>query len=110
MSLLCQDINELGPEIASAPVITSPTCVGVAVSGLSKYHFVRQYHSITGHTPMEDARFLRVAQAHHLLMNTALPLHEIGPLVGIRDEFHLSRLLKTVYGVRQSGGQGGAEV
>jgi len=58
---------------------------------------------------------MRVAQAHHLLMNTALPLHEIGPLVGIRDEFHLSRLLKTVYGVgprelRQSGGQGGAEV
>lgn len=70
-----------------------------AVAGLSKSHFVRQYRSVTGRTPMEDARLLRVEEARRLIITTPLPLSEIAPLVGIRNEFHLSRLLKTLLGV-----------
>lgn len=85
-----------------------------AVSGLSKYHFVRHYRSITGRTPMEDARVLRVTQAYHLVEGTLLPLHEIGALVGIPDPFHLSRLLKAMFGMspshlRHHGGSSGQD-
>jgi len=66
-----------------------------ATSGLSKYHFVRQYRAITGKTPMDDARHIRLEQARRLLMTTNLPLYEIGPMVGIPDVPRLSRLLKT---------------
>lgn len=81
-----------------------------AISGLSKGHFVRQYREITGRTPMEDARFLRVEEARRLILNTSLRLCEIAPLVGFSDENHLSHTIKVVLGVgvrelRRSGHQ-----
>ncbi len=69
------------------------------VAGLSKSHFVRQYREQSGRTPMEDIRYLRVEEASRLIATTPLPLHEIAPLVGIVNVYHLSRLLKTVLGV-----------
>lgn len=71
----------------------------VAVSGIGKSHLMRQYKAITGRTPMEDARFLRIAEARRLLMSTKMHLHEIGPMVGIPDACRLSRLVKAVFGV-----------
>ena len=68
-------------------------------AGLSKCHFVRQYRTITGRTPMEDARILRVEEARHLLINSTLLLREIAPKVGLRDEYQLSRLLKIHLGM-----------
>lgn len=70
-----------------------------SISGISKYSFVRQYRAITGRTPMEDARFLRVTQAYHLVTGTTLSLHDIAPLVGLRDGCHLSRLLNSILGI-----------
>lgn len=79
-----------------------------AVSGLSTSHFGRQYRAVTGRTPMEDARLLRIEEARRLIKTTSMPLHEIAPKVGLVDEHHLSRLLKSLLGVsarelRQSG-------
>ncbi len=71
----------------------------IAVSGIGKSHLMRQYRAITGRTPMEDARFLRIAEARRLLMSTKVPLHEIGPMVGIPDACRLSRLIKSTLGV-----------
>lgn len=71
----------------------------VAISGFSKFHFVRQYRTITGRTPMEDVRFMRAEEARKLIISTSLPLSEIAPQVGISNEFRLSHLLKTVLGV-----------
>lgn len=68
------------------------------VASLCPSHFVRQYRVLTGRTPMEDARHLRVEEARRLIITTPLPLSAIAPMVGIASEFHLSRLLKTVLG------------
>lgn len=80
----------------------------VVISGISKSYLVRQYRAVTGRTPMEDARFLRVEEARRLLLHTSLPLYEIAPKVGIPDVCRLSRLLKTCLGtgareLRQGG-------
>ncbi len=66
----------------------------VTVSGLSKSYFVRHYRRMTGRTPMEHVRQLRLEEAKRLLQSTKMPLYEIGPQVGIPDAHHLSRLLK----------------
>jgi len=70
-----------------------------AVSGLSVSHLLRQYRAVTGRTPMKDARFLRLEEARRLIVTTTLPLHQIAPRVGIANEHHLSRLLKSLLGV-----------
>lgn len=69
------------------------------VVGLSKTHLTRLYRTHTGRTPMEDVRHLRVEEARRLILTTTLSLQEIAPQVGIKNEFHLSRLLKSVLGV-----------
>lgn len=70
-----------------------------SVVGLTKNHFIRQYRILAGRTPMEDVRFLRVETASELIVSTPLPLHEIAPLVGIPNVYHLSKLLKSLLGV-----------
>ena len=62
--------------------------------GLSKYYFSRHYSALTGLTPMEDVRRIRLETARHLLITTRLPLKAIAPKVGFANEYHLSRLLK----------------
>jgi len=69
-----------------------------ASCGLNKYHLVRKFRHLTGLTPMEYVRSVRLETAHRLLMETSLPLREIAPCVGLGDEYHLSRLLKSRYG------------
>lgn len=69
------------------------------VAGLSRTHFARQYRALTGRSPMEDVRFIRIQEASRLIATTHLPLHEIAPIVGICDAYHLSKLLKAMLGV-----------
>lgn len=70
-----------------------------SVAGLSKAYFARQYSALTGRTPMGDVRFLRIEEAARLITTTQLPLHEVAPMVGMANAYHLSRLLKTLLGV-----------
>jgi AraC-like DNA-binding protein len=67
--------------------------------GLSKYYLVRSYRSLTGLTPMDHARLIRLEAARHLLVTTSLPLRTIAPRVGFASEYHLSRLLRSRLGV-----------
>lgn len=67
--------------------------------GLSRAYFARRYRFLTGRTPMEDVRFLRVEEACRLLATTQLPLHEVAPMVGIASVNHLSRLIKANFGM-----------
>ena len=69
-----------------------------ALSGMSKFHFVRQYRKITGRTPMEDVRALRVEYARDLLLTTSLPLKIIAEKAGMSDQYHLSHLFKRYMG------------
>lgn len=70
-----------------------------AAADLSKYHFARLYHEATGRTPIQDVQYLRSEEARHLILTTTLPLHAIAPMVGISNEYHLSRLLKKHLGI-----------
>ncbi len=74
------------------------------VAGVSSSHFIRQYRSLTGRTPMDDVRHMRVEEARRLITTTDLTLSQIAPRVGIVNEYHLSRLL------RQQLGQGVREL
>jgi len=67
-------------------------------AGMSKFHFVRQYRKLTGRTPMEDVRALRVEYARDLLMTTSLPLKVIAGKAGMGDQYHMSRLFKRLTG------------
>ncbi len=76
------------------------TVKGLAdVAGLSRTHFARQYSALTGRPPMEDVRFIRIEEASRLIATTHLFLHEIAPMVGLANAYHLSRLLKAQLGV-----------
>ncbi len=82
----------------------------VAISGLSKSYFVKQYRQVTGRAPMEDVRFWRLEEARRLILSSSLPLYEIASMVGIQDVYRLSHLLKTYLNVsarelRQAGRQ-----
>jgi AraC-like DNA-binding protein len=68
-------------------------------AGMSKYYFLRRYKALTGHTPMEDLRRLRMEKARNLILTTNLPLKDVAPRSGLGDEYHLSRLFKKYFGM-----------
>ena len=66
----------------------------VRLAGMSKFHFVRKYGGLTGRTPMEDVRALRVEYARDLVLSTSLPLKLIAEKAGLGDQYHMSRLFR----------------
>jgi transcriptional regulator GlxA family with amidase domain len=64
------------------------------LAGLSKFHLVRRYRALTGRTPMEDVRHIRLLAAREMLLTTNLPLKEIAPRTGLGDAYRLSRLFR----------------
>jgi AraC-like DNA-binding protein/quercetin dioxygenase-like cupin family protein len=67
-------------------------------AGMSKYHFVRRYRALSGRTPMEDVRALRVEFAREMILTTDLPLKAIAPRAGISSEYALSKMFRKVLG------------
>jgi AraC-like DNA-binding protein len=68
----------------------------------SKYHFARTFRKQTGLTPMQHLRQVRVEAAQALLATSPEPLRTVAPLVGLVDEFHLSRVFWSLTGQRPS--------
>jgi len=68
-------------------------------SGMSKYHFIRRYKALTGRTPMEDVRMLRLDHARDMILTTPLPLKEIAARTGLGDVYHMSRLFRRCLGL-----------
>lgn len=68
-------------------------------AGLTRSHFALLYRSATGLTPRNDIQRIRIEEAKQLITTTSLPLHKIAPQVGICNEYHLSRLIKSILGV-----------
>jgi AraC-like DNA-binding protein len=58
---------------------------------MSRYHFVRKYRQLTGRTPMNDLREMRLQAAREMILTTDSPLKEVAPACGLTDEYHLSR-------------------
>jgi len=73
-----------------------------SVSKTSKYHLIRRYRALTGRTPMQDLRHLRLEAARDLLLTTSLPLKQIAPKIGLTDEYHLSRLFRRHFHITAS--------
>jgi len=64
----------------------------------SPYHFSRLFHQRTGMSPMRYLRKMRVEAAKTLVVTSPLPLRAIAPMVGLVDEFHLSRVFRSMTG------------
>lgn len=63
-------------------------------AGLGKYYFLRRYKELTGTTPMQDLRRIRLESARSILVTTRMPLRMIAPMVGFSDEYQLSHLFR----------------
>jgi AraC-like DNA-binding protein len=80
-----------------------------AIACMSRFHVIRKYKALTGVTPMEDLRRIRVQRANELIMTTNHPIKAIAEEVGFANVFHFSRVFKRFMGVppgslRQRGG------
>ncbi|NQU44169.1 helix-turn-helix transcriptional regulator [bacterium] len=63
-------------------------------AGLSKYHFSRLFHEVTGQTPTAALRERRMQAAQELLAFTHLPPKQVARLVGLRDYCHFCRVYR----------------
>jgi AraC-like DNA-binding protein len=63
-------------------------------AGMDKYHFIRKYRALTGRTPIDDVRRLRVQQARFLAVTTDHSFSEIAEAVGFPNHYHLSKMFK----------------
>ena len=81
--------------------ITKPLTVEDVAThvGLSRCHFTQLYGKIAQRTPKEEILSIKMEEAKRLILATPLPLSEIAPMVGITNEYHLSRLIKEHFGV-----------
>jgi len=66
---------------------------------MSKFAFVRKFKRLCGRTPMEELRLRRLDQARTLLLTTNLPVKAVAPAVGIGDEYQLSKLFRSHFGL-----------
>jgi AraC family transcriptional regulator len=76
------------------------------VALLSKWYFSRLFQKIYGISPQAWAAELRVSRAHHLVMNTRLPLHEIAALCGFENPGSMSRAFRSRFGASARGLRG----
>jgi len=88
---LVEDIRAYVREHLAEPITLDQLAVR---AGLSKYHFLRRYKTLTGRTPMDDVRAIRLEAARNAILTTNLPLKVIAPSVGLGDAYHLSRLFR----------------
>ncbi|WP_438447587.1 helix-turn-helix domain-containing protein [Gorillibacterium sp. sgz5001074] len=65
-----------------------------AVSGLSRYHFLRLFRSATGTTPVEHLNKLRMEKAAVLLRTTDRTLDEIAAQVGFANGNYFSKVFR----------------
>jgi len=68
------------------------------ISGLSPFHFVRKFRSVTGYSPVMFHTVLRMQRACEFLDDTSDPVALIGEQLGYLDPQHFSRVFKRVMG------------
>ncbi|MDD5688280.1 MAG: helix-turn-helix domain-containing protein [Elusimicrobia bacterium] len=64
---------------------------------LSEDHLLKKYKKLTGHTPMEDLRIIRLETAKSMVLHTRLPLKAIAYKVGFHNVYLFSRLFKKYF-------------
>lgn len=69
------------------------------VVNMSHTQVYRKLKALTGETPVQFIRKVRLQQAHHLLQTTALNISEIAFEVGFNDPNYFTRVYKKYYGI-----------
>ncbi|MGA7809321.1 helix-turn-helix domain-containing protein [Bradyrhizobium sp.] len=62
-----------------------------AVSGLSRFHFGREFKRHVGMTPVEYVEHSRIARAKELIRRAELPLAQVALAIGFADQSHFTR-------------------
>lgn len=70
-----------------------------ATANLSKFHFIRKFKQLTGHSPIQHFIHLKMQHACQLLDTTQEPVKRIANRIGYDDAHYFSRLFKRVIGV-----------
>jgi AraC-like DNA-binding protein len=63
-------------------------------AGLSKFHFIRRFRRLTGRSPMDELRVMRVEHARQLILKGGLSLKEIAPRAGLGNVHHMAKLFR----------------
>lgn len=74
---------------------------------LGRTVFYRKVRGVTGYTPNEYMRIMRLKKAAELLAESGNTISEISYRVGINDPFYFSKCFKQQFGVTPSAYQKG---
>ena len=66
--------------------------------GMGRTVFYKKVKGITGHSPNEYLRIVRMKKAAELLINTGLNISEVSYKVGVNDPFYFSKCFKAQFG------------
>lgn len=72
------------------------------LAGLSASQLFRRFRAVTGATPMDHLRQLRITTGKHLLSETSLSVGEIAGRCGYADPYHFSRDFRRLTGTTPS--------
>lgn len=67
--------------------------------GFSSAYLTKLFNKYVGNTPLKYLTDIRIHEAKHLLLNTSLPIREVGAKVGYPDQFHFSKTFRKLTGV-----------
>ncbi|MCD8261324.1 MAG: response regulator [Bacteroides sp.] len=70
--------------------------------GLGRTVFYKKVRGVTGYSPNEYIRIIRMKRAAELLLSTNLTVAEVSYKVGINDPFYFSKCFKSQFGVAPS--------
>ena len=67
--------------------------------GFSSAYLTKLFNRYVGNTPLKYLTDVRIHEAKHLLLNTTLPIREVGEKVGYPDQFHFSKTFRKLTGI-----------
>lgn len=67
--------------------------------GFSSAYLTKLFNKYVGNTPLKYLTDVRIHEAKHLLLNTTLPIREVGEKVGYPDQFHFSKTFRKLTGI-----------
>ncbi|WP_321426386.1 two-component regulator propeller domain-containing protein [uncultured Bacteroides sp.] len=73
-----------------------------AQMGLGRTVFYKKVKGVTGHSPNEYLRIIRMKKAAEMLLTTSLTVSEVSYKVGINDPFYFSKCFKSQFGMAPS--------
>lgn len=98
---------EHGPAISTASVehflsehLTTPLDIGIMAEyfGVTREYLCRRVRSVTGQTPLELWRDLKIEWARNMLQNSTMRVQEISWRLGFRDQYYFSKVFRKCTG------------